>query len=247
LPGSEVPEAANRVEAIAVARRATAAYLSGNVEGLKQVASEASAQLVRCTNPEAWRRTWEVEAGSVEIRGNERLAVARVETAFRSESLIGADPVLVVLRREGTRWSAIAVSMDVLSIKEAHALCRLALGGRDSGVDPLAPRLIYPADGGTIAEMDKSFAWEVFPGGGPLTAQVCQVLLNPAKDAHWPETRLKVYSGEPRGRSLLWSETALDLTGLDAEQMSWCVWSIGKDGRIGVSEVRSYRKRRLKY
>jgi hypothetical protein len=46
---------------------------------------------------------------------------------------------------------------------------------------------------------------------------------------------------------LLWSETALDLTGLDAEQMSWCVWSIGKDGRIGVSEVRSYRKRQLKY
>jgi hypothetical protein len=90
-------------------------------------------------------------------------------------------------------------------------------------------------------------AWEVPGDGGSLAAQVCQVLLNQEKGSSWPETRLKVYPGMPRGRSLLWSETVKDLTGVTAEQMSWYVWSVGRDGRICVSGVGSYLPPEFKY
>ena len=86
------------------------------------------------------------------------------------------------------------------------------------------------------------------PGeGGPIVAQVCQVLLNSGKGRSWPETRLKVFPGVSRRRALLWSETAMDLTGVAAEEMRWCVWSIGLDGQLAVSEVHSYRFPQFKY
>ena len=83
----------------------------------------------------------------------------------------------MVLRRENSRWRALAVSKDVLSTKEMPVLCRLDFRARVGLEDPPRPRLIYPADGKTIGEGGKSFAWEVPPGGEPLVAQVCQVLL----------------------------------------------------------------------
>lgn len=65
----------------------------------------------------------------------------------------------------------------------------------------------------------------------------------------WPETRVKVYPGKPPGRSLLWSETAQDLTGLTAQQMAWCVWvhdaSVQSreeyDGRIGSTRDKLWK------
>lgn len=247
LPGSELPDAAGRAEAAAVARRAVVAYLSGDPEGLKAVASQSSPQLTRCTKPEEFMRGWDVHANSVEIRGNEAVAFARVEMQLRGKQVIGADSVLVVLHRESSQWKAFAVTRDVLSIKELPVLCRLGLRARGGPEAPPTPRLLYPADGGTIGVGGKSFAWEVPARGEPLVAQVSQVLLNGEKSRSWPETRLKVYPGEPRGMSLLWSETVRNLTGVTAGQMSWCVWTIGKDGRLSVSEVRGYSSPEFKY
>ncbi len=240
LPGSELPDAAGRAEAVAVSRRAVVAYLSGDREGLEAVASQSSPQLTRCIKPEEFRLGWDVQANSVEVRGNEAIAFARVEMQFGGKQMIGADSVLVVLCRESSRWKAFAVSKDILSIKELPALGRLGLRARVGPEDPPTPRLLYPADGGTIEGGGKSFAWEVPARGQPLVAQVCQVLLNGEKGRSWPETRLKVYPGEPRGQSLLSETTAKDLTGVTAEQMSWCVWAIDRDGRLSVSEVRGY-------
>lgn len=93
---------------------------------------------------------------------------------------------------------------------------------------------------------NKSFTWEVPGDGGPLAAQVCQVLLN-GNGGSWPETRLKVYPGMPRCRSLLRSETEKDLTGVTAEHMSWCVWSVGRDGQISVSGVGAYLQPDFKF
>ena len=240
LPGSDLPDAAGRAEAITVARRAVVTYLSGDPEGLKAVASPSSPQLTRCTKPGEFLRGWDVHADSVEVRGNEAVAFARVETQFRGKQEIGSDSVLVVLHRESSQWKAFAVTRDILSIKELPALCRLGLRARVGPEDPPTPRLLFPADGGTIGVGGKSFAWEVPARGEPLVAQVCQVLLNWEKSRSWPETRLKVYPGEPRIQSLLTETTAKDLTGLTAQQMSWCVWAIDKDGRFSVSEVRGY-------
>lgn len=247
LPGPELPDAKGRAEAADVARRAVVAYMSGDPVGLKVVASPSSPQLTRCIKPEETRQGWDVVAESVQVRGNEALAFAMVEMQFRGRTMTGADPVLVILRREDSRWKTFAVSRDVLSIKELPVLCRLNLGARVGPEAPPTPRLVYPADGGSIGDGGKSFAWEVPDGGESLVAQVCQVLLNGEKNRSWPETRLKVYSGEPRGRSLLWAETVSDLTGVSAAQMSWCVWTIDKNARLAVSEVRSYNRPEFKY
>lgn len=241
LPGPDLPMTADRDEAIRVARRATVAYLSGDREALEQVSSKASPQLSRCTEPEDLRRGLEVETGSVEIRGNDRLAFARIETEFSGETLIGADPVLVVLRREGPHWKAFTVSANCLVLRELYALCRLDLGAQVGPEPPAVPRLLDPANGGAIGEGGRSFAWEVPDGGEPLAAQVCQVLLDSGEAHNWPEIVLKVFPGEPRGQALQSAETATSLTGVSAEEMSWCVWSIASDGQLAVSEARSYR------
>ncbi len=219
--------------------------MSGDTVGLKAVASQSSPQLTRCTKPEEFRQGWDVVAESVEVRGNEAVAFAMVEMLFRGKKMMGADPVLVILRREVSGWKAFAVSSDIQSIKELPAFCHLEIRAGPPG-NVSTPRLRFPADGGRIGEKDKSFAWKVPADGGPLAAQVCQVLLNES-GASWPETRLKVYPGMPRGRSLLRSETDQDLTGVTAAQMSWCVWSVGGDGRISVSGVRGYLQPEFKY
>jgi hypothetical protein len=251
-PETELPGAPLRVEdgseeAIAIAGRAAVAFFAGNPKGLKEVASESSPQLTRCTNPGVLWQGREVYADSVEIRGNALIAFAKVEMRFRSKNLIGADPVLVVLRREGGQWKAFAISSDVFSVKALPDLSRLDVRQPTGPEAPHAPRLIFPSDGGALGGDDRSFSWEIPPGGEPSAAQVCQVLLNSDEVPSWPETRLKVYPGEPRLRSLLLSETSRDLTGLSAKEMSWNVWTISKSGRIAVSEVRRYNFRKLDY
>ncbi len=239
LPGPELPDAQGRTEAADVARQAVVAFVSGDPVGLKAVASASSPQLTRCTKPEKFRLGRTVVAESVEVRGNEAIAFARVDMQWRGKKMLGADAVLVVLHRESSRWKAFTVSSDILSVKELPVFCRLDLRARSRLGDLPAPRLLYPVDGETIGIEGKSFAWEIPGDGGPLAAQVCQVL-NAENGSSWPETRMRVYPGEPRGRSMLWSETATDLTGLTADQMSWCVWSVAQDGRISVSNVASY-------
>jgi thioredoxin-related protein len=246
LPGPVLPDAEGRAEALAVARRAVVAYMAGDPVGLKAVAAYSSPQLTRCIKPEEFRQGRAVFAGSVEVRGCGAVAFARVEMQWQRQGMLGADAVLVILQRESSRWKAFAVSGDILSIKELAAFCCLELRAGTGPGDPPAPRLLYPADGERIGAGGKSFAWEVPGDVRPLAAQVCQVLLNVEKGSRWPETRLKLYPGAPRGRSLLWSETAKDLTGVTAEQMSWCVWSVGRDGRISVSEIGSYLPPELK-
>jgi len=247
LPGPVLPDAEGRAEAVAVARQAVVAYMSGDPVGVRNVASPSSPQLTRCIKPEAYRRDCDVVAESVEVHGNENVAFARVEMQLQGNKMIGADSVLVILHREAAQWKAFAVSSDILSLKELPAFCRLEIGEKAGPGDLPRPQLLYPANGGALGVGGKSFAWELPSNGAPLAAQICQVLLSGERGSSWPETRLKVYPGMPRGRSLLWSETAKDLTGLTVEQMSWCVWTVGRDGRISVSDVANYLQPEFKY
>ena len=121
---------------------------------------------------------------------------------FHGKHMIGADPVLVVLRREQTRWKAFSVSSELLSIESLPELARLAFRppATSAGRAPAAPQLLHPGDGGRHGEAGRSFAWEI-PGDTPLAAQVCEVFLDD-KESHWPLSRLKVFPGEPRTRAL---------------------------------------------
>lgn len=240
LPGSVLSETEGRAEAEAAARHAVVAYLSGDATRLRAISSPASPQLSRCTEPEEFRRGLNVVVDSVEVRGRGAIAYARVGARWSAKQMIGADPVLVILRREASRWKAFAVSSDLQSLKELTAFCRLEIQVASGPVDLPTPRLVHPVDGGRIGVEGKSFEWVIPDDGEGIAAQICQVLLNQDKERSWPETRLKVDPGRPSGRALQWSETAKDLTGVTAQQMSWCVWLISRDGRISVSSVRGY-------
>jgi thiol-disulfide isomerase/thioredoxin len=248
LPGTEFPAITGRAEAVDVARRAVMGYVGGDAELLKQVASPSSPQLSRCTRPDVHRRGWVVETGPVELRGNHGVAFAKVEMRFEGKNMIGADPLLVVLRREQSHWKAFSVSSDVFSVKALPELARLNLLAQSTTARnaPPSPRLLYPDDGGRIREKGRSFAWEVPAGEIPLAAQICEVLLDD-KDSSWPLSRLKVFPGEPRSRALLAAETDNDVTGIGSEHMRWCVWAIGVDGSVSSSAARSYRPLQFKY
>ena len=199
LPGTGLPDTEGRDEAVATARRAAVAFFAGDLDRLKDIISADSPQLTRCTKPDKYRRDLEVEAESVEIRGNPLIAFARAELRFRSNRMIGADPVMVVLRREGPRWKAFAISADVLSVRALYEFCRLELRPTHNQTVPPKPRLLTPPDGAALGGDGRSFAWEIPMGGEPLTAQICQVLLNsekslqlagdPAESVHRREAR----------------------------------------------------------
>ena len=145
--------------------------------------------------------------GAIDLRGNEAIAFAKIEMRFHGKNQIGADPVLVVLQREVSHWRAFCVSSDLVSITATPALCAMQLRSTaDKHSAPPAPRLLRPADGGNLGEGGQSFGWEIPLADEPLAAQVCEVLLDD-KDSSWPLSRIKVYSGEPPGRSLLEADT----------------------------------------
>jgi thioredoxin-related protein len=244
LPGPVLPGSEDRDAAITVAREAAVAFVSGDPAGMKKVASESSPQLSRCISPEDFRSGWTADAGAVDIRGNANVAFAKVEIRYRGKNVIGADPFLVILRRESTRWKAFVVTNDAPCMREFPALCRLSLRPGRIGPSPPSPRLSSPEDGGMIGGKDyKSFRWEVPGESGALAAQVCQVLLDSQKGRSWPDTRFKIYPGVPRATSLSTLESP---TGLRSDQMFWCVWSIAEDGQVSVSEVRRYQFARFK-
>src|SRR5262249_46590882 len=215
------------------------AYVSGNPQGLHAVASASSPQLSRCTRPPEFRRGWVVDTGEVELRGNEAIAIARVEMRFRGKTMVGADPVAVVLRREARHWKAFWVGNDVSWVGALPELGRLGIRPPVGTQAPPVPRLLHPADGRPIGQDGRSFAWEIPAGGEPIAAQVCEVLLDD-KGSRWPTSRIKLFPGEPRSRSLNLAATNADITGVTSDEMEWCAWAIGADGRLAVSEVRRY-------
>jgi hypothetical protein len=237
LPGPRLPDAADPVEAAETARRTIASYLAGDPRGLKEVASEESPQLARCTKAAAWRRGLEVHTGPIEIRGGKDLAFAKVEVTYRGEENLGADPFLVVLRRELSRWRAFAVSNDIESWKWLPDFLGLIRTSVDVAA-PATPRLIWPADHALLPDSKKPLTWQIPEGGETIVAQVCMLMSEePQADARgesWPYTTLVMYPGVPRGGSVPTSRYA---TGMPVR---WCIWSMGVGGRMSVSEIRDY-------
>ena len=237
LPGPRLPDAADPVGAEDTARRSIAGYLAGDPRGLKEVASEASPQLARCTKAAAWRHGLEVHAGPVELRGGKDLAFAKVEVTYRGKGILGADPFLVVLRRESSRWKAFAVSDAIETWMELPDLLGL-IRPRDGAAAPATPRPVWPADQAVLPNSKRPLVWEVSEGEEAVVAQVCMLMSEESRaDApgeSWPFTTLKLRPGVLRGGSVPTDEFA---TGMPVR---WCVWSIGMGGRMSVSEVRGY-------
>jgi hypothetical protein len=238
LPGVELAESAGRSEAASVARRAATAYMAGDAQALKEVASGGSPQLSRCSRAESWRRDLEVTAGPAEVRGGEHVAFARVEIAYRGKAMQGQDPFVVVLRRESSRWRAFAVANDTASLKALPRLCSLAFRPSGGSEGPTTPRLTWPADGSVLPDSKKPLTWEVPAGGEMIVAQVCELMSDQhgtdTRGESWPDVMLTVRPGEPRAGSF---PTGVFVAGMPVR---WCVWSIGASGRMAVSEVAGF-------
>jgi hypothetical protein len=231
LPGPPLPASCGRDEALAVARRAAAAYLSGDPAALRPVASRRSGQLVECSRPGPYVKGRKVEPGHVEIRGNQALAVAAVEASFENDRILGGDRAVVVLVSEDGRWKALVVSQDPMTVKGTlPRLCQLVGETSPSAPGPPEPRLLMPLDGRVVNEERPELRWEV-AGGGSLLSQVCEKRYGPSDEpaTSWPDAALAVFPPEPRSGRL--SPGA----GIVGGGMSWCVWTIGRDGRVAVS------------
>ncbi len=175
LPGPQLPDAADPVGAEETARRAVAGYMAGNSRDLKEVASEASPQLARCTKADAWRHGLEVHTGPIEIRGGKDLAFAKVEVTFRGKEVLGADPYVVVLRRESWRWTAFAVCTDIETMRDLPEILGL-IRPRDGAAAPPTPRLVWPPDQALLPDSKRPLTWEVPDGGETIVVHVCQLM-----------------------------------------------------------------------
>ena len=237
LPGPRLPVSSDQGGAEETARRAVVSYATGDARGLKDVSSDASPQLARCTKAPSWRRGLDVQTGPVQIRGGAGFALARVEVTYRDKQTLGADPFLVVLCRESSRWRAFAIIDDVTSWNEVPDVPRL-LHPRDGSAAPATPRLTWPPDQAVLRNSERSLTWELPDDGEPVVAQVCMLMSDDApaetQDPSWPRTMLTMRPGATRGGSF---PTAEYVTGVPVR---WCVWSIGTGGRMSVSEVRGY-------
>ena len=175
LPGPRLPDMADPLGAEETARRAIAGYLEGDPRGLKEVASEASPQLARCTKAPDWRRGLEVHTGPVEIRGGTDLAFAKVEVTYRGKEILGADPFLVVLRRESSRWRAFAVTDDIESWNGLPD-CLGLIRPRDGAAAPATPRPVWPTDQALLPDSKRPLTWQIPEGGEAIVAQVCMLM-----------------------------------------------------------------------
>jgi hypothetical protein len=238
LPGPSLASGAGRDEAEDSARRAVAAFVSGDPAGLKTVASRRSSQLAECVRPGKLLKEMRVKAGAVDLRGNEWLAVGTVEATFENDRFLGADPVMVVLVREDGHWKAFDVSRDAVNIKNVvPRLCKFLATSRATNSQPAEPRLLVPLDGQSVSETLRDLRWMVPAGGEPLLAQVCEVRSGNLDEpgASWPDVRLYVFPPEPR-------EGMFNVfTGIMGSNMSWGVWTIGQSGRVAVSPLAHFK------
>jgi hypothetical protein len=229
---------AGRDEAEGTARRAVVAYLSGDPARLKPVAARGSPQLAECTRPGKSFKDMRANAGAVDLRGNEWLAVGTVEATFENDRFLGSDPVVVVLVREDGSWKALVVSRDVVNLKNAvPRLCQLFDKMHPRSSEPPGPKLISPLDGQTVSETHRELSWTVPAGGEPLMAQVCEIhggnIDEP--ESNWPDVRLSVFPAEPR-------EGKLNVfSGIMGSNMSWAVWTIGQSARVAVSPLAHFK------
>lgn len=234
LPGPRISESAVREEAEATARRAVIAFMSGDSKGLMEVASRKSSQLNECTRPGTLMKEMKAQAGAVELRGNERLAVALVESTFEGDRFLGGDPIAVVLVREDGLWKVLIICRDILTVRDSvPALCNILAGMSSSSAngDPPEPRLVEPLEGQNVSEDKPYLTWTIPTGGGPLLGQVFAYLYGDLaeNDASWPDARLKVFPPEPRqGKIPILAEVI-------GSHMSWTVWTIGQGGQVAVA------------
>ncbi|HEV3024057.1 MAG TPA: thioredoxin family protein, partial [Pirellulales bacterium] len=208
-PGSQLAdgrlgEPPRRDEAARVAAQAAKGYLSGDATTLSAVVSSRSYLMDCKTAPseESWMAGMRVTTSDVDLRGNERFALAIVETRRENDQVLARDPVLVVLVDEDGRWRVLAVTADDSLFDAAVKLGSLTFDRAEGGVGPKGPRLVAPSDGDEFD--DEGLRWERSIDDEPAIAQVAELIVSGFGSEGWPDgVSLFVFPGDARRGSIL--------------------------------------------
>lgn len=222
------------IEQMAIA--ITTAYLAGDFDTLRRYFDD-STLLTRTRFDEAGRVTKTVMCGEW---GNQRLAFIYTAAAFETQTRIGQSDLLVVLRNPGDAWHLLTITSDPISIKaipeSIPSLASSLNTTAASGVLPEPAVLLSPQDGKypqpAVGQSFGAFIWKPSPSSS-VVAEV-------AEFEYGYDTRLffelrpsstQVTAQYQISAGQLWSTR---------KTWHWRIWSISSDGRISLSDVRSF-------
>ncbi len=169
--------------------------------------------------------------------GNENLAFVSLVSTYESATAVGQIPLLLVLRRQGSRWRLLVASADPISnnsfLKAIPGFAGLLHTPGDERNEPQSAELLSPEDGqAPLPEPGQrfgTFRW------APSSSE--DVVAEVVEFAYQDDARLflklrsKQHTNEQISAGSLWNSHS---------EWDWRVWSITNAGVIAFSRTRSF-------
>jgi len=227
LPG-QLKSKAERTALEDVSRRATAAYILGEMDEVKSLPHKNVLGREGVFGADGRRG---VVAGMrpLCVLGNSRLAFVLVTASFWNETALGCMEVLSVWVKSGDAWSLLTITNDPISLEAATGdLPRLAGELVEDKGDAVQPAtLVSPRDG----LLPRPLPGQRF-GDFRWTPSQSKGVVEIAEFNYGKASRLFVTRGGSVSAGQLWT------TG---DQWSWRVLSVGKDGQVVLSDAWLFR------
>jgi len=224
------PQGANPDAPAHVAETTATGFLTGNQTLLATVMSQHN-NSADFGDPPDWLRKNNVQTKTEKLYGNENCAIALVKSHIDGGSF-GIRHVLVVLLPEHDGWRFLTVTDHPIALQETlPRLCEQEFAAASQGSFPTEPRLISPPDRASLKAREEPLKWESPSGGEPVIMQLCE---RAASDhPGWPMF-ISLTASAGRSSSSIPAEFVL-------AHNTWRVWSVGRNGRLAVSERRSWK------
>jgi hypothetical protein len=223
VPG-QLQSKADRAALENVSRRATAAYILGEMGEVKSLLHKDMLRRQGVFGADGRRG---VVAGTrpLCVLGNSRLAFVLMTASFWNETALGCMEVLSVWVKTGDAWSLLTITNDPISLQAAtEALPKLA-GGlvEDKGEAVQQATLVSPRDGRIPPPLPGQrfgdFRWNPSQSEGVMEI---------VEFDYGRASRLFVTREGSVSNGRLWTTGGL---------WFWRVWSVGKDGQVVLSET----------
>jgi hypothetical protein len=228
LPG-QLPSRAGRKELEESSLRAMGAYILGAMDELGPIRHPDMLGREGAFGPKVQKGAV-VGMRPLYILGNSRLAFVLATASFWNEESLGCAEIFSVWVKTKDRWSLLTITQDPISLETAmEGVPKLAADlTEDKGGELVPAKSLAPKDGEfpdpLPGERFGAFAWTA-SSSREVVGELAEFHYATASRLFYP-TRGTVSVGQ------LWSTQG---------PWSWRVWSIGKDGRMVLSEARRFR------
>jgi hypothetical protein len=218
-----------------IAAQAVRAYVAGDTDALQRLADAQRIGYDRMGAASSGADT--IETHVVAAARLPQLIFIRSVVIFEGPSGRGWQHVLTVWRRHNHSWRLLVISNDPLATREFFpAVTDLVPRAQEDGQLPSPAQLSYPVEGGSFIRprsgygVFEDFVWQ--PSTSPdVLAEVVEVDFTTSGNRLF----LFVRDGEVPVEQRL---SAGQLWGYGRDR--WRVWSIGVDGRVTLSETRTF-------